>query len=112
MVHSGGITVEEGLRYAMSLPVAVTISGMESPEVLRQNLAIARGFERLNATEMDNLRARCREDASDGRYELFKTSKKYDGDEGRKTHGYPTALELPAGSGNKIASKLAQDVTI
>jgi uncharacterized protein len=96
MVRLGGFTVEEGLRYAMSLPVAVTISGMESPEVLNQNLAIARGFRPMTTAEMDNLRERCRDDASDGRYELFKTTKKYDGDEGRKTHGYPTAQELPA----------------
>src|ERR1035437_5647799 len=45
MVRKGGFRVEEGLRYAMSLPVAVTISGMEAPEVLQQNLAIARGFK-------------------------------------------------------------------
>lgn len=33
--------------------MAVTISGMESPEVLSQNLAVARGFKPLNAAEMD-----------------------------------------------------------
>ncbi len=38
MVRHGGVTAADGLRYAMSLPVAVTISGMESPEVLSQNL--------------------------------------------------------------------------
>ncbi|HWE53499.1 MAG TPA: aldo/keto reductase [Bryobacteraceae bacterium] len=96
MVRHGGVTPEEGLRYAMSLPVAVTISGMDAPEVLKQNLAIARGFKPMQAAEMDKLRQRCRGDASDGRYELFKTTKKYDGDEGRKTHGYPSAEELPA----------------
>jgi aryl-alcohol dehydrogenase-like predicted oxidoreductase len=96
MVSHGGVTAAEGLRYAMSLPVAVTISGMESPEVLSQNLAVARGFKPLTADEMKALRARCKNDASDGRYELFKTTKKYDGDEGRKTHGYPTVEELPA----------------
>jgi aryl-alcohol dehydrogenase-like predicted oxidoreductase len=96
MVSEGGVTAEEGLRYAMSLPVAVTISGMESPEVLRQNLAIAQGFEPFSAAQMDKLRHRSAEDAADGRFELFKTTKKYDGDEGRKTHDYPTAEELPA----------------
>jgi aryl-alcohol dehydrogenase-like predicted oxidoreductase len=96
MVRHGGVTAAEGLRYAMSLPVSVTISGMESPEVLSQNLAVARGFKPLTADEMKALRARCRDDAADGRYELFKTTKKYDGDEGRKTHGYPSAKELPA----------------
>jgi len=41
MVTNGAITPEEGLRYAMSLPVATTISGMDSLAVLEQNLGIA-----------------------------------------------------------------------
>jgi len=96
MVTKGAITPEEGLRYAMSLPVATTISGMESIAVLEQNLAIARGFAPMTDSEMAALRERCRFFASDGRYELFKTSRKYDGDVGREQHGYPPAKELPA----------------
>lgn len=45
--------------------------------------------------EMQALRERCRLDASDGRFELFKTTKKYDGDLGRTEHGFPNADELP-----------------
>ncbi len=96
IVGKGAIQVDQALRYAMSLPVAVTISGINTPEVLHQNLRIARGFEPLPAAEMQALRERCRGDASDGRYELFKTSKKYDGDVGREQHGFPSAKELPA----------------
>jgi aryl-alcohol dehydrogenase-like predicted oxidoreductase len=96
MVRKGGIKVEDGLRYAMSLPVSLTISGIDTPEVLHQNLAIARGFKPFTAEEMQAIRDRSRFEASDGRYELFKTTKKYDGDEGRKMHEYPTATELPA----------------
>jgi aryl-alcohol dehydrogenase-like predicted oxidoreductase len=96
LIRHGVVTPEEALRYAMSLPVAVTISGMESPWVLRQNLEIARGFQPLGAAEMQTLRDRCRFDASDGRFELFKTTKKYDGDVGRQQHGFPDAQELPA----------------
>jgi aryl-alcohol dehydrogenase-like predicted oxidoreductase len=96
MVRHGGVTAEEGLRYAMSLPVAVTISGMDKPEILHQNLGVARGFQPLSAAQMKALRNRCRDEASDGRYELFKTTKKYDGDEGRKMHDFPSAAELPA----------------
>jgi uncharacterized protein len=95
MVTSGMITPEEGLRYAMSLPVATTISGMESLAVLEQNLEIARTFKPMEADEMDALRERCRAFAADGRYERFKTTKFYDGDLGRQQHGYPTAKELP-----------------
>ena len=79
----------------MSLPVATTISGTESMGVLRQNLEIIRGFQPLDAAAMQVLRDRCRFDASDGRWELFKTTKKYDGDPGRKQHEFPAADELP-----------------
>ena len=95
MVRHGAVTAAEALRYAMSLPVAVTISGMESLDVLQQNLAMARGFQPMSAAEMQKLRERARPDASDGRYELFKTTKKYDGDVGREQHGFPSADELP-----------------
>jgi uncharacterized protein len=79
----------------MSLPVAVTISGIESPEVLAQNLEIACNFQPMTAAEMQAVRDRCRFDASDGRYELFKTTKKYDGAIGRQQHGFPSAQQLP-----------------
>ncbi len=95
MVRHGAVTAAEALRYAMSLPVAVTISGMESLGVLRQNLEVARGFQPMSAAEMQKLRDRCKGDASDGRYEMFKTTKKYDGDLGREQHGFPSADELP-----------------
>jgi len=95
LVREGAVVVAMGLRYAMSLPVAVTISGIDSLEVLRQNLAIARGFQPLTASEMQSLREACRSETSDGHLELFKTTKKYDGDLGRQQHGFPTAAELP-----------------
>jgi hypothetical protein len=65
-------------------------------EVLQQNLAVARGFRPLDAAAMQRLRDRCKFDAADGRWELFKTTKKYDGDLGRQQHGFPTQEELPA----------------
>src|SRR5947209_20477060 len=94
-VLHGVITAEEGLRYAMSLPVAVTISGIETVEVLRQNLAVARGFKPLPPAELDALRKRCAAAAGDGHLELYKSTKKYDGDTGREQHGYPSREQLP-----------------
>jgi aryl-alcohol dehydrogenase-like predicted oxidoreductase len=94
-VTRGAITPEEGLRYAMSLPVATTISGIDSLYVLEQNLAIARGFSPMSDSEMTSLRERCRALAGDGHLERFKTTKQYDGDIGREQHGYPPAKELP-----------------
>jgi aryl-alcohol dehydrogenase-like predicted oxidoreductase len=96
MVRHGGVTAAEALRYAMSLPVATTISGMDSHDVLLQNLEVAGGFQPLTAAEMQHLRDRSRPLAADGRLELFKTTKKYDGDLGREQHQFPLAAELPA----------------
>jgi uncharacterized protein len=96
MVTGGAVTAQEGLRYAMSLPVATTISGMDSLAVLEQNLEVARGFQPMSAAEMQALRDRVKVWAADGRYELFKTTKKYDGAVGREQHHYPTTQKLPA----------------
>jgi len=73
-ITQGVATVEEALRYAMSLQVATTISGIDSVAVLRQNLAIARGFKPMTAAEMDALRRRCAPAAGDGHLELYKST--------------------------------------
>jgi aryl-alcohol dehydrogenase-like predicted oxidoreductase len=88
-VKSGLVKAEEMLRYAMSLPVATTIAGMDSPEVLRQNLAVAHGFKAMTDEEMQALRDRCAGDAGDGRYEPYKLSLKFDNPQARLAHGFP-----------------------
>lgn len=93
-VKKGVITATEALRYAMSLPVATTVSGIDSLQVLRQNLSIARGFQPMNTEEMQALRTRYARYAADGRFELYKTSKKYDGPPGREQHGFPSQEQL------------------
>ena len=96
IISHGAATPSDALRYAMSLPVATTISGMDSLGVLEQNLAIAKGFQPMKPEEMQALRERVRVFAADGRYELFKTTKKYDGEVGREQHHYPSSQKLPA----------------
>jgi len=90
------VTAEEALRYAMSLPVATTVSGIDSMRVLRQNLRVAAGFKPMSKRQMDRLRRRVRKEAEDGRYELYKTTATHDGKVGRKQHGYPSEDELAA----------------
>ena len=94
-ITQGVVTVQEALRYAMSLPVATTISGIDSLAVLHQNLAIARGFQPMTAEEMETLSERCASAAGDGHLELYKSTMKYDGDVGRGQHGIPSHKELP-----------------
>ncbi len=91
----GVVRAEEALRYAMSLPVATTICGIDSLDVLNQNVGIARGFKPMPPPEMQALRDRCGPCSGDGHLELFKTTKKYDGRVGREQHGYPPAEQLP-----------------
>jgi aryl-alcohol dehydrogenase-like predicted oxidoreductase len=94
-ITQGVVTVAEALRYAMSLPVATTISGIDSLAVLRQNLAIARGFKPMTFQEMAALRDRCAGPAGDGHLELYKSTMKYDGDLGRSLHGIASHKETP-----------------
>jgi aryl-alcohol dehydrogenase-like predicted oxidoreductase len=89
-IKSGVVTPEEMLRYAMSLPgVAVTITGMESTDRLKQNVGIARGFEPLDAKALQAIRNKCVTPAGDGRFELYKVSLKYDNPEARRAHDFP-----------------------
>jgi predicted aldo/keto reductase-like oxidoreductase len=88
-VTSGLVTAEEMLRYAMSLPVATTIAGMDSREVLHANLRVARGFQPLSAGQMQALRDRCAGEAADGRHEVYKLSLRFDNPQARLAHGMP-----------------------
>ncbi len=90
------VTAEEALRYAMSLPVATTVSGIDSVKVLRQNLRVAQGFKPMSHRQMSALRKRVRTEAEDGRYELYKTTATHDGKVGRKQHHFPSDEELAA----------------
>ena len=90
------VTAAEALRYAMSLPVTTTVSGIDSMRVLRQNVRIARDFVPMSPAEMQALRDRVASQAADGRYELYKSTAKHDGDVGRKQHGFPTSDEVAA----------------
>jgi aryl-alcohol dehydrogenase-like predicted oxidoreductase len=95
-VKHKAVTPTEALRYAMSLPVTVTISGMDSLRVLRQNVKIARGFQPMTEQQMHAYRARLADQAADGRFELYKTTAQHDGAEGREQHGFPSEEELGA----------------
>ena len=93
-VKHKAVTPSDALRYAMSLPVTTTISGMDSLRVLRQNLKVAQGFKPMTDQQMRAYRARLADRAADGRYELYKTTAQHDGVEGREQHGFPSQEEV------------------
>jgi hypothetical protein len=86
--------IDEALRYAMSLEVCTTVSGIDSLKVLRQNLRVARGFLPMDARERERYERSLTEYATDGRFELYKTSAEHEGEVGRKQHGYPSHEEV------------------
>jgi len=84
----------EALRYAMSLPVCTTVSGIDSLRVLHQNLRIARTFVPMTVRERAAYERRLADASEDGRFELYKTSAEHEGEVGRQQHGFPTQDEV------------------
>ncbi len=92
-IKEGAISAEESLRYAMSLPVTTTITGMEKPDVLQQNLRVAKDFQAMTPREIQVLRDRVATYAADGRFELYKLSLKFDNPEARLAHQFPLDMK-------------------
>ena len=69
-----GVTPDEALRYAMSANVATIVSGMDSIEVMQQNLKIADGFTPISDEERTAILAKTAPKAQGGEFERFKTT--------------------------------------
>jgi len=93
IVAKAGVSVEDALRYVLSLPISTLVSGIDSEKVLDQNLKIVRGFKPLTPEEKARIEQSTIKVAGDGRFELFKSSKAFDGPVHRKQHGFSTTLE-------------------
>jgi aryl-alcohol dehydrogenase-like predicted oxidoreductase len=93
-VLRGAITPDER-RYAMSLPVATVVTGIDSLTILQQNGAIARVFTPMNDAERRELESRVAPLAADGRFERYKMTLRFDAKVGREQHGFPTQDEVP-----------------
>ena len=72
-ILDSGVTASEAIAYSLSLPIHVLVSGMDSVDVLRKNLAIARTFQPLEEQEKNELRARVAPFAREGELEQYKT---------------------------------------
>ena len=92
IVSAAGIPVEDALRYVLSLPIATLVSGIDSERVLDQNLRIVRNFQPLSEDERRAIERRTIKLAGDGRFELFKSSKRFDSLIHRKQHGFDTTI--------------------
>ncbi len=92
LIEKLGMTAEECYRYSLSLPVSAQVVGITTMDQLKADIAMARNFKPMPLAERATLLSKVREQATDGRHELFKSSKFYDGPHHRKQHGFDTAI--------------------
>jgi predicted aldo/keto reductase-like oxidoreductase len=78
ILNAGVVSAAECLRYALTLPTSVVITGIESIALLDQALDVARSFQPMSRPEIDALLARTRVHAATGALEPFKTSSIFD----------------------------------
>jgi aryl-alcohol dehydrogenase-like predicted oxidoreductase len=96
LVQKGVCTAEEAHRYALSQAIAALVTGIDSMDVLKQNVATARNFKPLEGEELQRLLAKVKPHAGDGRHEHFKSTQKFDSPYHQKQHQL-TAQEIGAG---------------
>jgi uncharacterized protein len=90
ILAKAGLSATEAYRYALSQPVASQVVGLTSMEQLREAIALARNFTPMPAEDQTALTDRLRDVATDGRFELFKSSQMFDGPVHRRQHGFAT----------------------
>ena len=78
ILKSGKVSPKDCLRYALSLPTSVVITGIDDLKILDQAIDMARHFTPLGADERAEILARTRDVALTGTYEMFKTTTVFD----------------------------------
>jgi predicted aldo/keto reductase-like oxidoreductase len=79
ILDSNTVSAPDCLRYAMSLPVSVTITGIDRMEILDQALRAIRDFAPLTADERRAMLGKTLTAAGGGTYEKYKSSHHFDG---------------------------------
>ena len=69
----------EALHYSLTQPVSVVITGIDQMDILNQALEAAKTFKPLSKTEVAGILDRTKLAASEGKFELFKTTSHFDG---------------------------------
>jgi len=78
ILESGVVNAEDCLRYALSLPTSVVITGCDSMRILEQAIDVARRFKPLHDAERQALLDKTRPTGEAGKFQAFKTSDRFD----------------------------------
>ncbi|HWR54122.1 MAG TPA: hypothetical protein VN428_23630, partial [Bryobacteraceae bacterium] len=99
LLKTGTATPAEFLRYAMSLPTDVVITGCQNQRDLEQAIQAARNFTPLNEKETAALLDKTKQAAQNGAQEKYKTARQFDGTfHNPDWLGLPKKPEDPAGA--------------
>jgi aryl-alcohol dehydrogenase-like predicted oxidoreductase len=79
ILKSNTVKPIEALHYGLTQPVSVVITGIDSMPILDQAIEAAKTFQPLTQTQVASLLYRTRDAASEGKFELFKTTSHFDG---------------------------------
>ncbi|WP_433965041.1 aldo/keto reductase [Tunturiibacter gelidiferens] len=79
ILKSNTVQPIEALHYGLTQPVSVIITGIDNTQTLDQAFEATRTFKPLDQTQINSLLARTATAASEGKFELFKTTNHYDG---------------------------------
>jgi len=79
ILDSKAATPVECLHYVLNLPTSTIITGIERMEILDQAMEAVRTYKPMNREEIQALLAKTSNAAVKGRFELFKTSDRFDG---------------------------------
>ncbi len=90
MLKQVGLTVEECYRYFLNQPVSVQVVGLSTMEMLNEAVRIARDLKPMTTAETQALMTKIKDVQGDGRFELFKSSKRFDSAYHRTQHGFET----------------------
>lgn len=81
ILQSNTVDATQCLHYALNLPTSVVITGCETNERLQQALNAARTFKAMDPTQVSALLAKTKDASQNGKWELYKTSTRFDGTE-------------------------------
>ncbi len=79
ILKSNTVSAVECLRYSLSLPTSVVITGCDSMERVQQALDVGRSFKPLSEAERASILNKTAQAAKNGEFELYKTSHHFDG---------------------------------
>jgi len=78
ILKSSTVSAEDCLRYALSQPTSVVITGIDNQQVLDQAIEMGSNFKELTSAELQTILRKSQPAAAQGEFELFKTTSHFD----------------------------------